>query len=163
MGLINFLKMNPPQIGSGTRSMVCGDTQTVHFGPVVVKANRADSGKEVRAWKHQAQSHLLPPDGEDVGFTVGASSTTGRVNLIIRKNPSSSGSGRSGRYCGTGGNPRAHSPRNQGGTLMPKKCEQSSRRLSTLAAKTLANPKSPAVAKRLAGSVLTQAPNKRKK
>ncbi len=43
---------------------------------------------------------------------------------------------------------------------MTKKCETSSKQLSSLAGKTLANSKSPAVAKRLAASVLTQAPNK---
>ncbi|MEY3480099.1 MAG: hypothetical protein RIQ71_874 [Verrucomicrobiota bacterium] len=46
---------------------------------------------------------------------------------------------------------------------MPKKCETSSKQLSSLAARILANPKAPTSAKRLAGSVLTQAPSRPKK
>lgn len=46
---------------------------------------------------------------------------------------------------------------------MQPKCEKSSKVMASLAGKTLANPKSPAVAKKLAASVLTQAPNKGRK
>jgi hypothetical protein len=45
---------------------------------------------------------------------------------------------------------------------MAKKCEITSPKLASLASKVLSNPKSPAAAKQLAGSVLTQAPNKRR-
>lgn len=41
--------------------------------------------------------------------------------------------------------------------------EKSSKKLASLAGKVLANPKSPAPAKKLAGSVLTQAPNRSSK
>jgi hypothetical protein len=43
------------------------------------------------------------------------------------------------------------------------KNEQSSKRVTTLAAKVLSNPKSSQVSKTLAGSVLTQAADKKRK
>jgi hypothetical protein len=43
-----------------------------------------------------------------------------------------------------------------------KSCEISSPKIASLAGKVLNNPKSPASAKKLAGSVLTQAANKRR-
>jgi hypothetical protein len=45
---------------------------------------------------------------------------------------------------------------------MTKKCEVSSKQLAALASKVLKSPNSSKIAKSLAGSVLTQAPNKTK-
>jgi len=167
-GLKHFSKMNAPQIGSGNRSALCGDTHNVHICPVVVKY-RAHERKGGGEWRiRHLPTNLLDQIAEDAGSIAGFSGIGAQGNLCIPRQPSSSAFGLVGNLSVPRtvsfppGRHFSYNPSKED-KLMPKKCETSSGRMASLAGKTLANPKSPAVARRLAASVLTQAPNKTSK